>query len=83
MAYAGQKSFHLMALHMTAFKIVDGIYGRMREFAPETYGIFPHSYDIWWVYYLVGFGGVLGVIYLANCIKRIIAKKVRVENVEN
>ncbi|MBR1571628.1 MAG: acyltransferase family protein [Lachnospiraceae bacterium] len=83
MTYAGQKSFHLMALHMTAFKIVDGIYGRMRGLAPETYGIFPHSYDIWWVYYLVGFGGVLGVIYLVDCIKRIIAKKVRVENVEN
>jgi hypothetical protein len=55
----------------------------MRGLAPETYGIFPHSYDVWWVYYLVGFGGVLAVIYFADCIKRIIAKKVRVENDEN
>ena len=50
--FIGRYSFDIMALHFLAFKLVDGVYGRLVGDAPEIYSKFPCAYPKLWPIYL-------------------------------
>ncbi len=53
-AYIGKNSFHIMALHCTAFKVLDVCAGRLLAKSAEVYVVFPIAFDFWYLYYPVG-----------------------------
>ncbi len=54
LAYIGKNSFHVMALHCTAFKLLDVCIGRLRGISAEAYSVFPVAFECWYLYYPVG-----------------------------
>lgn len=44
--YIGRNSFHIMALHFLAFKIVDVIYGKLYHIDAAVVKTFPHAFGI-------------------------------------
>lgn len=69
MAFAGKNSFHIMAMHFVFFKLFDGVYGRINNMPAEVFSIFPHSFDLWYVYYVVGFVGPLALCFLMSKVR--------------
>ena len=51
-SFLGRYSFDIMALHFLAFKLVDGVYGRLVGDTPEVYAQFPCAYPKLWPVYL-------------------------------
>lgn len=54
-AYMGRNSYHIMALHFFAFKIVDVVYGKLIHEEASVICVFPHAFDyLWPIYDVVG-----------------------------
>lgn len=64
-AYIGKNSFHIMALHFLCFKIVDFAYYHVAGFSDASIlQMFPSSFPIWPVYYVVGTFMPLGMVWV-------------------
>ena len=70
LACAGRNSFHIMALHLLGFKLLDALVGKIGGLAPEVYQPFPVAFDFWPIYVIVGTGFSIAVAELG---KRLIA----------
>lgn len=53
-AFIGKNSFHIMALHFTAIKLVDVIYGTLIHADADVIETFPSAFGLWPVYYAAG-----------------------------
>ena len=54
-SYIGKDSYHIMALHFFAFKIVDSVYGTLTHAGSSAIRVFPCSFVFLWpVYQLAG-----------------------------
>lgn len=65
----GKNSYHIMALHFLAFKLIDFIYGYIHHINGKTIEQFTHSFNFWPIYYV---GGILIPLSLIFCVKKII-----------
>ncbi len=54
LALAGRNSFHVMALHLLCFKLIDVGYGLITGASPEVYVQSPAAFDFWYVYLILG-----------------------------
>ena len=70
LACAGRNSFHIMALHLLGFKLLDALVGKLGGLAPEVYQHFPAAFDFWPIYVIFGTGFSIAVAELG---KRLIA----------
>ncbi len=59
----GKNSYHIMALHFFAFKIVDMVYGTLTQKEASVICIFPHAFDYLWPVYDF-FGIVMPLIFV-------------------
>ncbi len=71
LACAGRNSFHIMALHLFVFKIIDALWGRIQGINPAVYQQFPAAFDFWPVYTILG---TAIPIALAETGRRILAR---------
>ena len=69
-SYIGRNSFHIMALHFVAIKLVDIIYGAITKAAPEVVSGFPFAFNLWYIYYPIGVFLPLGIIELLKITKK-------------
>lgn len=70
-AVLGQHSFVIMAGHLMAFKLTDGIVGFLYNVDTETLKLFPYSFPrLWLVYTLLGIVSPICVSKLWQWIKR-------------
>ena len=75
-AYIGKNSFHIMALHLLSFKLVDCIYGLFAGIKDvETLSLYPHSFSLEPVYYTMGVALPLGFVLLSKKVGRIISRR--------
>lgn len=83
-AYAGENSYHIMALHFLSFKIISYIYVVVYEKPISVLAEFPYITGDWWVPYTIAgvfipliFIGLLrkGGNYIEDLIKKIWTKK--------
>lgn len=70
LAYVGKNSFHIMALHFTAIKLVDVIVGNIKGDPAGLIVTFPYAYDLWYIYIPVGVLLPLCWLQLAKLCKR-------------
>ncbi len=70
LAYIGKNSFHIMALHFLAFKVVDTLWGHITQQDPALIAKFPVAFKFWGLYYVVGVFFPLIVPFLSVYIKR-------------
>lgn len=73
-AYIGKNSFHIMAMHFAALKLVDVIYGAITGAAPEVISVFPFAFNLWYIYYPIGVFLPLGIIELAKLLGKYVSK---------
>lgn len=73
MAVIGQNSFHIMALHLMIFKIVDLVYILLTRSDIVLLETYPHSFELWIIYYIAGVGiPVIIIMFLkkvGSCLK--------------
>ncbi len=71
MAFVGKNSFHIMALHLLSLKIIDRLYGLFTGVTDvEVLTQYPHSFSLEPLYYLGGVLIPLGMIAIAEKMKR-------------
>ena len=67
-AYIGRNSYHIMALHFFAFKIVDSVYGTLMHEPSSVIREFPHAFHFLWpVHNLAGIVLPLAFTAIMNC----------------
>ena len=67
--YIGKNSFHIMALHFMCIKLFDIIYGAIIHADKSILMKFPYSFNLPYVYYIVGIGLPLLLIAIVRGIK--------------
>lgn len=73
--WIGRNSFHIMALHFTAIKLVDVIYGTLTHAEPEVMETFPYAFQIWPVYYVAGIFLPLFVVEIGRKLLKIAGRQ--------
>lgn len=54
LALCGRNSFHIMALHLLMFKLIDFVWGSIRSLEPAVFWAFPVAFDFWYIYVVLG-----------------------------
>lgn len=72
--YIGKNSFHIMALHFLAFKLVDVFYGKLNHVDYTIIEKFPHAFEFWILYYFVGILFPLGVLAFGKKLLKLMRK---------
>ena len=53
-ALCGRNSFHIMAMHLLVFKLMDYVWGSVNGISPAVFQRFPVAFDFWYIYVVLG-----------------------------